>query len=30
MLREEYSLFNQIVERFLGTPFKRPTTRKLL
>jgi pimeloyl-ACP methyl ester carboxylesterase len=30
MLREEYSLFNQIVEHFLGTPFKRPTTRELL
>jgi pimeloyl-ACP methyl ester carboxylesterase len=30
MLREEYSLFNQIVERFLGTPFNRPATRNLL
>jgi pimeloyl-ACP methyl ester carboxylesterase len=30
MLREEYSLFNQIVERFLDNPFKRPTTKELL
>jgi pimeloyl-ACP methyl ester carboxylesterase len=30
MLREEYSLFNQIVERFLSTPFTRPMTRDLL
>ncbi|HBE42095.1 MAG TPA: alpha/beta hydrolase [Bacteroidales bacterium] len=30
MLREEYSLFNQIAERFLDNPFKRPTTRELL
>jgi pimeloyl-ACP methyl ester carboxylesterase len=27
MLREEYSLFNQIAERFLDNPFKRPTTK---
>jgi len=30
MLREEYSLFNQIAERFLDNPFKRPTTKDLL
>ncbi|MCX6262010.1 MAG: alpha/beta hydrolase, partial [Bacteroidia bacterium] len=30
MLREEYSLFNQIAERFLNNPFKRPTTKELL
>jgi pimeloyl-ACP methyl ester carboxylesterase len=30
MLREEYSLFNQIVERFLDNSFKRPTTKELL
>jgi pimeloyl-ACP methyl ester carboxylesterase len=30
MLREEYSLFNQIVGRFLDNPFKRPTTKDLL
>ena len=30
MLREEYSLFNQIAERFLDYPFKRPTTKELL
>jgi pimeloyl-ACP methyl ester carboxylesterase len=30
MLREEYSLFNQIAERFLDNPFKRPTTKELL
>ena len=30
MLREEYSLFNQIAERFLDNPFKKPTTRELL
>ena len=30
MLREESSLFNQIVERFLNNPFKRPTTKELL
>jgi len=30
MLREEYSLFNQMVERFLDSPFKRPTTKELL
>jgi pimeloyl-ACP methyl ester carboxylesterase len=27
MLREEYSIFNQIAERFLNNPFKRPTTK---
>jgi pimeloyl-ACP methyl ester carboxylesterase len=27
MLREEHALFNQIVDRFLDKPFKRPTTR---
>jgi pimeloyl-ACP methyl ester carboxylesterase len=30
MLREEYSLFNQIVGRFLNNSFKRPSTRDLL
>jgi len=30
MLREEYSLFNQIAERFLDNPFKRPTTKEQL
>lgn len=30
MLREEYRLFNQIAERFLNNPFKRPTTREEL
>jgi pimeloyl-ACP methyl ester carboxylesterase len=30
MLREEYLLFNQIVERFLDNPFERPTTKELL
>jgi pimeloyl-ACP methyl ester carboxylesterase len=30
MLREEYSLFNQIVDRFLDNPFKRPTTKERL
>jgi pimeloyl-ACP methyl ester carboxylesterase len=30
MLREEYQLFNQITERFLDNPFKRPTTKELL
>jgi pimeloyl-ACP methyl ester carboxylesterase len=30
MLREEYRLFNQIAERFLDNPFKRPTTKELL
>jgi pimeloyl-ACP methyl ester carboxylesterase len=30
MLRDEYSLFNQITERFLDNPFKRPTTKELL
>ena len=28
MLREEYALFNQMVERFLDNPFKRPTTKQ--
>jgi pimeloyl-ACP methyl ester carboxylesterase len=28
MLREEYALFNQIVERFFDNPFKRPTTKQ--
>lgn len=28
MLREEFALFNQIVERFLDSPFKRPTTKE--
>ncbi|MCX6259385.1 MAG: alpha/beta hydrolase [Bacteroidia bacterium] len=28
MLREEYSLFNQIAGRFLDNPFKRPTTKE--
>ena len=26
MLREEYQLFNQMCQRFLDEPFKRPTT----
>jgi pimeloyl-ACP methyl ester carboxylesterase len=30
MLREEYSLFNQIAERFLDNPFKRPRTKEQL
>jgi pimeloyl-ACP methyl ester carboxylesterase len=30
MLREEYGLFNQIVDRFLDNPFKRPTTKEQL
>jgi pimeloyl-ACP methyl ester carboxylesterase len=30
MLREEYRLFNQIAERFLDNPFKRPTTKEML
>jgi pimeloyl-ACP methyl ester carboxylesterase len=30
MLREEYKLFNQIVERFLDNPFRRPTTKEEL
>jgi pimeloyl-ACP methyl ester carboxylesterase len=30
MLREEYSLFNQIAGRFLDNPFKRPTTKEQL
>jgi pimeloyl-ACP methyl ester carboxylesterase len=30
MLREEYKLFNQIAERFLDNPFKRPTTKEQL
>jgi pimeloyl-ACP methyl ester carboxylesterase len=30
MLRSEYALFNQIVERFLNNPFKRPTTKEIL
>jgi pimeloyl-ACP methyl ester carboxylesterase len=29
MLREESSLFNQMVERFLDNPFKRPTTKEI-
>jgi pimeloyl-ACP methyl ester carboxylesterase len=29
MLRDEYYLFNQITERFLNNPFKRPTTKEL-
>lgn len=28
MLREEYALFNQMVERFFDNPFKRPTTKQ--
>jgi pimeloyl-ACP methyl ester carboxylesterase len=28
MLREEYKLFNQIAERFLDNPFRRPTTKE--
>jgi pimeloyl-ACP methyl ester carboxylesterase len=28
MLREEYALFNQIVELFFSSPFKRPTTKE--
>jgi len=28
MLREEHVLFNQILERFLDSPFKRPTTKE--
>jgi pimeloyl-ACP methyl ester carboxylesterase len=27
MLREKYSLFNQMTERFLDNPFKKPTTK---
>jgi pimeloyl-ACP methyl ester carboxylesterase len=30
MLREEYRLFNQIIERFLDNPFKRSTTKEQL
>jgi pimeloyl-ACP methyl ester carboxylesterase len=30
MLRSEYALFNQIVERFLNNPSKRPTTKEIL
>lgn len=30
MLRSEHSLFNQIVERFLNNPFKRPTTKAII
>ncbi len=30
MLREEYRLFNQITERFLDNPFRRPTTKEQL
>jgi pimeloyl-ACP methyl ester carboxylesterase len=30
MLREEYSLFNQIAGRFLDNPFKRPRTKEQL
>lgn len=30
MLREEHALFNQIVDRFLDKPFKRPTTREMI
>lgn len=30
MLREEYKLFNQMAERFLGKPFKKPTTKDIL
>lgn len=28
MLREEFALFNKILERFLDSPFKRPTTKE--
>lgn len=30
MLREEYKLFNQMVERFIEHPFKKPTTEEIL
>jgi pimeloyl-ACP methyl ester carboxylesterase len=30
MLRQEHALFNQIAERFLNEPFKRPTTRAII
>eukprot|EP01136_Pigoraptor_vietnamica_P010479 Opistho-1_new@48135 len=30
MLRSEHALFNQIVERFLNNPFKRPTTKAIM
>lgn len=30
MLRSEHALFNQIVERFLNNPFKRPTTKAII
>ena len=30
MLREEYKLFNQMAERFLEKPFKKPTTEAIL
>jgi pimeloyl-ACP methyl ester carboxylesterase len=30
MLRQEYALFNQIAERFLNNPFKRPTTKAIM
>ena len=28
--KSEYALFNQIVERFLNNPFRRPTTKEML
>jgi pimeloyl-ACP methyl ester carboxylesterase len=30
MLRSEHALFNQIVEKFLNNPFKRPTTKAII
>jgi pimeloyl-ACP methyl ester carboxylesterase len=30
MLRQEHALFNQIAERFLANPFKRPTTKAIM
>jgi pimeloyl-ACP methyl ester carboxylesterase len=30
MLRGEYALFNQIVDRFLSNPFRRPTTKEMI
>lgn len=30
MLRQEYSLYNQIADRFFHNPFKRPTTKAMI
>ena len=30
ILRQEYAIFNQIVERFLNNPFKKPTTKEII